>query len=43
MEYVSAIVDELGHVVCYKKDYSDDELNEILTNHPEWSLKCILV
>lgn len=41
MEYRSAIVDEMGDVVCWCSDMSRDEQMDILDAHPEYSIRCI--
>ncbi len=41
--YVSCIVDECNDVVIPNVYgcYTDDEISDILDEHPEWSVKCI--
>ena len=39
--YRSAIVDELGHVMFWCNELSDEQIQSILEEHPEWSRKCI--
>lgn len=41
MSYKSAIVDELGEVVCLCEGLSKSEIAEILDNHPEWKKTCV--
>ena len=41
MEYRSAIVDELGYLVGYCSELTEDEQNHILDEHPEYSIRCI--
>lgn len=41
IEFKSAIVDELGDIVCWCANLSDEEIEEILTNHIEWRKTCI--
>lgn len=41
IEFKSAIVDELGNIVCWCENLSDEEIEEILTNHIEWRKTCI--
>lgn len=39
--YRSAIVDELGYVVFWCDELSEDEQIAYINNHPEWHIKCI--
>lgn len=40
--YRSAIVNEIGHVMFWCDDLREDEQIEcILNEHPEWSVKCV--
>lgn len=40
--YRSAIVNELGYVMFWCNELQGDEQIEcILNNHPEWSVKCV--
>ena len=41
--YESWIVDECGYEVCRVRDIERDglSLEEVLENHPEWSVRCI--
>ena len=41
--YEQAIVDECGYIVAWCVGYSDEEIAEILENHPEWKKTCIKV
>lgn len=41
MEFRSAIVDELGWVMFWCDEISEEEKMEILMSHPEWSIKCV--
>lgn len=41
MEFRTAIVDELGDVVCWCEDLTEDNIEEILDTHPEWSRRCV--
>lgn len=43
MLYRRAIVDELGCIMYWCSDLTDEEIDEILIYHPEWSIKCIAV
>lgn len=38
LELRSAIVDEWGFIVCWCEYLTNVEIDEILTNHPEWSM-----
>lgn len=40
MEFVSCIKDECGCVVALCAKMSQQEIDEILDNHPEWYLGC---
>lgn len=42
-EYRSAIVDECGDVVYWCDELTDEEVDDILDSHEEWSRKCICV
>ena len=35
-EFVSVIVDECGEVVRYCRDWTAEEIREVLACHPEW-------
>lgn len=41
MEFRTAIVDELGWVMFWCSDLTEEEKLNILYDHPEWSIKCI--
>lgn len=42
MEYRSAIVDELGHVMFWCNELQGEEQIECILNaHPEWRRECI--
>lgn len=41
--YESYIVDELGEPKMRCGDYSDQEIDEVLAEHPEWKRECIWV
>lgn len=43
MEYASAIVNEIGHVVKWCSDLDGEEIDEILTQYPEYTVVCIEV
>lgn len=43
MEYRSAIVDELGEVVKWCENLSEKDIEEILTDFPEYQIVCIEV
>lgn len=41
MNYRTAIVDELGELVAYCSEISDDEKCKILIEHPEYTVQTI--
>lgn len=41
LEFRTAIVDELGEVMYWCDELSQNEVEEILDNHVEWKKKCI--
>lgn len=41
MEYRSAIVDELGDVVYWCDELTEEEIIAILAAHIEWSRRCV--
>lgn len=42
MEFRTAIIDELGHVMFWCDELQDkDHIEYILDSHPEWNRKCI--
>ena len=41
MEYRSAIVDELGCLVAWCSELSNEETERILDEHPEYSISCL--
>jgi nucleoside-triphosphatase THEP1 len=43
MIYARVIVDECGEVMEYISDLLEEEVEEILEEHPEWWIKCIPV
>ena len=43
LEFKSAIVDELGTIIVWCSDVSENKIKEILNTHPEWTLKCIQI
>lgn len=43
MNYEMAIVDELGCIVAWCVGYTDEEIVEMLSNHPEWKKTCVCV
>lgn len=43
MEYRTAIMDECGCVVGWCIDMSDDEIDNVLSKHPEYSIGCVEV
>ena len=42
MEFRTAIVDELGCVMYWCDELKDKEVEDILSNHPEWNRRCIM-
>lgn len=43
IEYRSAIVDELGDIVCWCDDLKNNEVDSFLIAHPECRKQCIRV
>lgn len=41
VEFRSAIVDELGEVMYWCDELTENEIREILKNHTEWKKKCV--
>ena len=41
LELKTAIVNELGEIIQWCEDLTDNEIDEILVNHPEWRIACI--
>lgn len=41
MEFKSAIVDECGDVVYWCEELSEDEIEIILTDYPEFRIRCV--
>nr|DAK66162.1 MAG TPA: hypothetical protein [Caudoviricetes sp.] len=41
LEFKTAIVNELGEIIQWCEDLTDNEIDEILVNHPEWRIACI--
>lgn len=41
MEYKSAIVDECGTFVAWCCELTNDERELILSNHPEYTIRCL--
>lgn len=39
--YKSAIVDELGHVVFWCDELSEEQITNILDSSPEMTIKCV--
>lgn len=39
--YRSAIVNELGYVVFWCDDLRHEQIEHILNEHHEWSVKCV--
>ena len=40
-EFKMAIVDELGEIVCWCSKLTEEEIKDILNNHPEWKRRFI--
>lgn len=43
LEYKSAIIDELGEIVAWCNEFTESEIEEILENHTEYSIRCIQI
>ena len=43
MEYARAIVDELGEVVAWCKDLTQEEIEKVLEESPECKITCIVL
>ena len=43
MEYSRAIVDELGEVVAWCKDLTQEEIEKVLEESPEYKITCIVL
>ena len=41
IEFKTAIVDELGEVMYWCDELTQDEIKNILNNHTEWKQKCV--
>lgn len=41
VEFRTAIVDELGEVMYWCDELSENEIKNILDNHIEWKQKCV--
>lgn len=41
LKFKSAIVNELSAIVYWCENLTDNEIDEILVNHPEWRIACI--
>jgi hypothetical protein len=41
LEFKTAIVNELGEIIQWCEDLTENEIEEILINRPEWRTKCI--
>ena len=41
--YNRVITDECGEIMEYVSDLTGAEINAILEDHPEWSIKCVEV
>lgn len=43
MEYSSVVVDELGEVVAWCKDLTQEEIEKVLSSSPELKIACIVI
>ena len=43
MEYSSVVVDELGEVVAWCKDLTQEEIEKVLNESPEYKITCIVL
>lgn len=41
LEFKTAIVTELGEIIQWCEDLTENEIDEILIKHPEWHTDCI--
>lgn len=41
VEFRTAILDELGEVMCWCDELTKNEIKKILENHTEWKKKCV--
>ena len=41
MDFRNCIIDELGYFIDWCSEYTDDELNDKMQQHPEWSISCM--
>jgi hypothetical protein len=41
LEFKTAIVNELGEIIQWCEDLTENEIDEILIKHPEWRIACI--
>jgi hypothetical protein len=42
-EYMTCIVDELNEPVCWCKNYTEEQIEQMLDEHPEWSRSTVRV
>lgn len=40
LEFRSAIVNELGEIICWCSELDKDEVDIVLAEHPEWKKQC---
>ena len=43
MEYSSVVVDELGEVVAWCKDLTQEEIEKVLSSSTEYKITCIVI
>lgn len=43
MEFRRALVDELGCITFWCSDLTNEEIDQFLDDHPEWSIECIQI
>lgn len=43
MEYASVVVNELGEIVAWCKDLTQEEIEKVLSSSPECKITCIVL
>ena len=43
MEYSSVVVDELGEIVAWCKDLTQEEIEKVLSSSTEYKITCIVI
>lgn len=43
LEFRSAIVDELGHIIAWCSEFTESEINQILETYTEYRIECIQI